>query len=88
MKSTKTLMLAAVAALSLGVGTAMAQSEVPSAAEGAYFSGQHKAAPQAMTDGSAQVPSGSSDVDTSRSQNPYDVNTHPQFDFSFGGSGG
>jgi hypothetical protein len=55
-------MLAAVTALSLGVGTAMAQSQVPSAAEGGYFSGQHEAAPQTTNNGLGQVQSGSSDV--------------------------
>lgn len=60
MKTTKTLMLAAVAALTLGVGSAMAQGEMPSAGEAGYFSGQHQAAPQAVNNG--QVQSGSSDV--------------------------
>jgi hypothetical protein len=88
MKTTKTLMLAAITALSLGVGTAMAQSEVPSAAEGAYYSGQRQAAPQTANPGSGQAQSGSSDVDVPRSQNPDNVTTHPQFDFSGGSSGG
>jgi hypothetical protein len=59
MNTTKTLMLAAVAALTLGLGTAMAQSEVPSAAEATFFSGQHQAAPKVVNDGA-----GSSDVET------------------------
>jgi len=37
MKTTKTLLLAAVSALSIGVGVAMAQSEVPSAPSDLYF---------------------------------------------------
>jgi len=62
MKTTRTLMLAAITALSLGVGTAMAQSEVPSAIEGDYFSGQRQAAPPVTNHGSRQVQSGSSDA--------------------------
>jgi len=37
MNTTKTLMLAAVSALSIGVGVAMAQSEVPSAPPALYL---------------------------------------------------
>jgi hypothetical protein len=40
MKTMMTLMLAARLLLSLGIGTAVAQSELPSAPEAAYFSGQ------------------------------------------------
>src|ERR1700722_4452933 len=82
------LMLAAVTALSLGTGAAMAQSEVPSAPEAVYFSGQRQAVPQTINHGSGQVQSGSSDVNTTRSQNPYDVTTHPELDRSIGDSGG
>jgi hypothetical protein len=46
MNTSKTLMLAAVTALTLGVGAAMAQSEVPSGAEGAHLSQQRRAAPK------------------------------------------
>jgi len=46
MTNTRTLMLAAVTALTLGTGAAMAQSEVPSGAEGAYLSQQRQAAPK------------------------------------------
>jgi len=70
MNTTKTLMLAALTALSLGVGTAMAQSEVPSSAEGAYFSGQRQAAPKTVNTRSGQVQSGTSDVDNERSHVP------------------
>jgi hypothetical protein len=76
MKTTKTIVLAAVAALSIGVGTAMAQSEVPSGSETAYLFGQRQAALKIIKHGSDQ------------SQNPYDVTTHPQLDRSIGDSGG
>ena len=56
------LMLAAVTALSLGAGAAMAQSEVPSAPEATYFSGQRQAAPVTINTWSGRVQSGSSDV--------------------------
>jgi hypothetical protein len=61
MKITKTLMLAAVTALTLSAGAAMAQSEVPSAGEAAYFAGQRHVAPKIVNEGS-----GSSDVDSAR----------------------
>lgn len=64
--NTKTLMLAAVTALSLGVGTAMAQSEVPSAPEATYFSGHRQAAPATINTWAGQVQSGSSDVESAR----------------------
>jgi hypothetical protein len=60
----KTLMLTAATALSLGAGAALAQSEVPSAAEGAYFSSQRQAVPQTANHG--QVQSGASDTDGQR----------------------
>ena len=62
MNTMKTLMLAAATVLSLGTGAgvAMAQGEMPSSAEGAYFSQQHQAAPQ--TSESDRLQSGSSDV--------------------------
>ena len=63
MNTTKTLMLAAVTALSLGVGSAMAQGLTPSSAEGAYFSGQRQAAPKIVNQGPQ---AGSSDVNTAR----------------------
>ena len=67
MNTTKTLMLATVTALSLGLGTAMAQSEVPSAPEAAYFSGQHRAvAPTTHRWSGPQA--GSSDVEQNQSQ--------------------
>jgi hypothetical protein len=61
MNTAKTLLLAGFAALSLGVGAASAQSLVPSATEGAYYSAPAKAA----TPRTNQVQSGSSDVDNS-----------------------
>ena len=66
MNTTRNLMLAAVAALSLGVGTAMAQSQVPSSNEGAYFTQQRQAAPKIMNGWAGPVQSGSSDVETPR----------------------
>jgi hypothetical protein len=63
MNTMKTLMLAAATVLSLGAGAAMAQGEMPSAGEGAYFSQQHRpAARQATNNASDQVQSGSSDA--------------------------
>jgi hypothetical protein len=58
----KTLMLAAVTALSPGVSNATAQGEIPSAAEGSYFSGRHQAAQQTTNDRSGEVQSGSSEL--------------------------
>ena len=57
MKLMMTLVLAARILLSLGTDTAVAQSEVPSAPEPAYFSGQRLAAPTIINEGA-----GSSDV--------------------------
>lgn len=69
MNTMKTLLLAGFAALSLGVGAANAQSMVPSATEGAYFSAPAKAAtPAANANG---VQAGSSDVDTTRNVNQF-----------------
>ena len=62
MNTTKTLMLAAATLLSLGAGVAMAQGEMPSSAEGAYFSQQHQAAPQTTSNDTDRLQSGSSDV--------------------------
>jgi hypothetical protein len=61
MNSTKALILAAVTALTAGAGTAMAQSEVPSAAQSTYFSGQRQVAPRIINGGA-----GASDLDTQR----------------------
>jgi hypothetical protein len=66
MTTTKTFMLAALTALSLGVGAAEAQNLAPSSTEGAYFSGQAHAAPVTGNRGSVRVPSGSSDVEPMR----------------------
>jgi hypothetical protein len=67
MNTIRNLMLAAVAALSLGVGTAMAQSQVPSSNEGAYFTQQRLTAPKILNGWAGPVQSGSSDVETPRS---------------------
>jgi len=67
MNTTRNLMLAAVAALSLGVGTAMAQSQVPSSNEGTYFIQQRQAAPNMLKGWAGPVQSGSSDVESPRS---------------------
>jgi hypothetical protein len=65
MNTTKTLFLAAVTALFLGAGAAMAQSEVPSAAPMTYVPGQGQVAPWSVDTwsgrGSSRVQSGSSD---------------------------
>lgn len=44
MTITKTLMLAGVAALSLGAGAVRAQTMIPSAAQGSYYAVQSRAA--------------------------------------------
>jgi hypothetical protein len=62
MKSTRMLMLAAVAALTLGTGAAMAQGLTPSGAEGAYYSQQRQNAPRVQNGWAGPVQSGSSDV--------------------------
>jgi len=67
MNTTRNLLLAAVAALSLGAGAAMAQSQVPSSNEGAYFPQQHQAAPKILNGWAGPVQSGSSDIETPRS---------------------
>jgi hypothetical protein len=72
--NTKTLMLAAVTALTLGVGTAMAQSEVPGGAEGAYYAQQRQAAPKIVNSWQGQVQSGSSDVGASRNSHALPFN--------------
>jgi hypothetical protein len=68
MNTTKTLALGALAALSIGIGTAMAQSEVPSISSDFYrminpLPRGDKVAPPTVN----PVQSGSSDTDTSRS---------------------
>jgi hypothetical protein len=52
MSTAKALMLAA---LSLGVGTAMAQSEIPSAAKATYSSGRRMTVPQTINSGSGPI---------------------------------
>jgi hypothetical protein len=67
MNTMKTLMLAAVTAVSLGAGAAMAQSEVPSAPPAIYFTGQHQAAPATNNIWWGRAQSGSSDEGATRS---------------------
>jgi hypothetical protein len=62
MTTTKTLMLAATAAISLGIGAARAQSMVPDSSEGAYYSAQPSATSTTVTRQYERVPSGSSDM--------------------------
>lgn len=66
MTTTKTFMLAALTALSLGVGAAEAQNLAPSSTEGAYFSGQRHAVPAIGNRSGVQAQSGSSDVEPMR----------------------
>lgn len=86
MTTTKTLFLAAFAALSLGVGAAQAQSLAPSSAEGTYY--QNQTAPANVNRGSAQVQAGSSDVnpDTGADHSPEFIYSHHLF--GAGGVGG
>jgi hypothetical protein len=68
MNTSRTLALAAITALSLGMGTAMAQSDGASAPNPSYGPGQQFfGAPAGRTSGAIQ--SGSSDVDATRSAN-------------------
>ena len=69
MKTTKALILAGLAVMSLGVGAVNAQGLTPSSAEAAYFATQNRAAASASVNKGAAIeqPSaqqfGSSDVD-------------------------
>jgi hypothetical protein len=81
MTTMKTLMLAAVTALSLGASAAMAQEGGLSVPAAGFY---HAPQPTAQAPGVNTAQSGSSDVDA---PNPLDVTTHPQFDFS-GANGG
>ncbi|MGD0434702.1 MAG: hypothetical protein ABSA58_26800 [Acetobacteraceae bacterium] len=62
MNTTKTLMLAAVTALTLGVGTAMAQSQVLSNAEVTSVS-QQQTAPKPASDLWGRIEAGASDIE-------------------------
>ena len=62
MTNAKTLMVAAATALTLGVGTAMAQSEVPSSAAGDYFAGQRQAAVRTAPNRWSRIQAGASDI--------------------------
>jgi hypothetical protein len=66
MNATRTLMLAGLAALSLGVGTAMAQDGASMTSPNDYWTQQQRAlyAHQAPAASAEQVQSGSSDVGT------------------------
>jgi hypothetical protein len=70
MTTTKTLLLAGFAALSLGVGAAQAQSLVPSSNEGAFFRTQP--APGAVNQ---RVQSGSSDINLNLTGGNHDAET-------------
>ena len=69
MTITKRLMLSAVTTFALGVGTAMAQSQVPGAAEGAYFSQPQtqqqtqQAAPKTAKGFWGRIEAGASDIE-------------------------
>ena len=67
MDNTKTLALAALAALSLGIGSAMAQSEVPGGATIDYWGAKVVATHQASAPISKKVQAGSSDIGTAKS---------------------
>jgi hypothetical protein len=87
MSTTKTLILATFAALSLGAGSAMAQGGDSGIT--VYRNGFYRAPPAPTQAGSAvPVQSGSSDVEPGRTQSPINVTAQPQFDFSGGSSGG
>ena len=68
MKTTTASMLAGLAALSLGVGTAMAQTETPSMTAGKYWAAQAASAVKAPADNANQIESGSSDPDSVHSK--------------------
>jgi hypothetical protein len=59
MRSTKTLMIAAATALTIGAGAVMAQSQVPNSGQGDFW--QHQTTPRVIT---GPIQSGSSDVQT------------------------
>jgi anti-sigma factor RsiW len=63
MKTIRTLMFAGLAALSLGVATADAQSLVPNSGEGAYYAARNRATVTQSVPSNAQVQSGASDMD-------------------------
>jgi hypothetical protein len=86
MSTTKTLILATFAALSLGAGSAMAQGSDSGVT--VYRNGFYQATPApAQARSAVPVQSGSSDVEPGRTQSPINPTTQPQFDFSGGGSG-
>lgn len=84
MKTMKTLMLAGAAAMSLGVGAAMAQEGGLSVPGNGFYQAHPAVTTQSPSNGMVQ--SGSSDVDPGH--NPYSVSVQPQFDFSNGSTGG
>jgi hypothetical protein len=63
--NTRMLLLAAAASMAFGIGTAMAQSQVPSAAQGAYFSQaqtQQQATPKTAKGFWGRIEAGASDI--------------------------
>lgn len=70
MTTTKTLLLAGFAALSLGVGAAQAQSLVPSADQGVFY--RMQPAPAAANQ---NVQSGSSDINRNLTGGDHDAET-------------
>jgi hypothetical protein len=70
MTTTKTLLLAGFAALSLGVGAAQAQSLVPSSNEGAFFRTQPAPAAE-----NRDIQSGSSDLNGNLTGGNHDAET-------------
>jgi hypothetical protein len=83
MTTTKALILATFAALSLGAGSAMAQGGGSGVT--VYRNGFYQAPPAPAA---VPVQSGSSDVDPGRTQSPLNATTQPQSDVSTGSSGG
>jgi hypothetical protein len=64
--NTRMLMLAAASAMAFGIGSAMAQSQVPSSAEGAYFSqpqAQQQGAPKTAKGFWGRIGAGASDIE-------------------------
>lgn len=84
MTTTKTLMIAAVAALSLGAGAVKAQSLTPSSAEGTYYAEQNRAA-----HANGQPQSGSPNMDQTLSSSSHGATVHSNVHlFGVGGAGG
>jgi hypothetical protein len=69
MRNTKAFALAAIAAFSLGMGTAMARSEASGSDETAYW--QHQALAKTVNSRTDQIQSGSFDTAATRSRGRY-----------------